>query len=226
MARLAMARASVLTPASMSEGAAYSSGRWLQPFLQGMKIMLVGQSLAMKSVSWYARLTMDMRERLRASAATSTAVITLPPDGAGGSWLIISTETLTFLFFAISWARSMMRATTRSRRGPSMSRTSISQWASRGTLLMAPGPRRRTPIVATVSLTPVMRAASSTASASSAAASPASFLYGMSCPPAWPPSPRKSTMKAAGAATAVTTPMLTPFISRRGPCSMCSSTKE
>ena len=39
------------TPAAMCSGAANSSGRWLQPLRQGMKIIVVGQTRAMKSES-------------------------------------------------------------------------------------------------------------------------------------------------------------------------------
>ena len=39
-------------PAAMSAGAAYSSGRWLTPPRQGMKIMAMGAMHAMKEESW------------------------------------------------------------------------------------------------------------------------------------------------------------------------------
>ena len=59
-AKAASVRASVFTPFSMSLAEESSSGRWLHPFLQGMKIMPVGASCAMNRLSWYALLTMRL----------------------------------------------------------------------------------------------------------------------------------------------------------------------
>mmetsp|Transcript_30760 Transcript_30760/g.86960 ORF Transcript_30760/g.86960 Transcript_30760/m.86960 type:complete len:87 (+) Transcript_30760:242-502(+) len=56
-ARRAMVSARASTPRPMSSGEEYSSGRWLTPPRQGMKIIAVGAMLAMKRESWYARLT-------------------------------------------------------------------------------------------------------------------------------------------------------------------------
>ena len=55
-AKAASVRASVL----MSLAEENSSGLWLHPFLQGMKIMPVGASCAMNRLSWYALLTMRL----------------------------------------------------------------------------------------------------------------------------------------------------------------------
>jgi hypothetical protein len=44
--------ASVVMPAAIWAGEEYSSGRWLTPSRQGMKIIVVGQIMAMKSESW------------------------------------------------------------------------------------------------------------------------------------------------------------------------------
>src|SRR6201984_2777568 len=57
-ARVARASARTITPRSMSSADAYSSGRWLYPFLQGMNSIPAGTMRDMKSESWYARLTM------------------------------------------------------------------------------------------------------------------------------------------------------------------------
>ena len=59
-AKAASVRASVFTPFSMSLAEENSSGLWLHPFLQGMKIMPVGASCAMNRLSWYALLTMRL----------------------------------------------------------------------------------------------------------------------------------------------------------------------
>lgn len=50
-ANCAKVSARVLTPFSMSPGDAYSSGLWLQPFLQGMKIIPAGAICAMNKES-------------------------------------------------------------------------------------------------------------------------------------------------------------------------------
>jgi len=52
--------ASTRVPFAMASGAAYSSGRWLTPPRQGIKIIPVGAMRDMKSESWYARLTMRL----------------------------------------------------------------------------------------------------------------------------------------------------------------------
>ena len=88
-----------------------------------------------------------------------------------------------------------------------MSRTSISRYVRLGMLLMARGWTSSTPVVATVSGPPSVRAAASTASASLAAGSRASRRSGISTAPAWPPEPSYVTRKAAGAAMAVTAPI-------------------
>ena len=67
-----------------------------------------------------------------------------------------------------------------------------------------------------------VQAGRAAAQSAAVATGPAARLRGMSCAPAWPPSPEKRTRSAAGAAMAVTMPSDVPLASSSGPCSMCS----
>ena len=51
-ASLPRAEASTRTPKAISAGLAYSSGRWLTPPRQGMKIIAIGAMSAMSDESW------------------------------------------------------------------------------------------------------------------------------------------------------------------------------
>ena len=55
------APASTAVPWAISAGEVYSSGRWLTPPGDGTKIIAAGQMRAMKTQSWYARLTIRSR---------------------------------------------------------------------------------------------------------------------------------------------------------------------
>ena len=81
-------------PVAIASGDAYSSGRWLTPPRQGMKIIAVGATRDMNSESWYARLIMRPAPGRGASQAAATASTIAGAQRAGGSALIGSTRTV------------------------------------------------------------------------------------------------------------------------------------
>ena len=157
---------------AIASGELYSSGRWLMPSLQGMKIMPDGtkpgheQRIVIGPADHGLACQMQVRAgRLQSRPRPAH------PRAAGGSALS-----------SVDFRRSPRRSrdslrclpaparTTRSRAPRSISRMSISSVTRLGMLLMAPGCTWQTPVVATVSARPLASAAASTASTTSAAA--------------------------------------------------------
>src|SRR6202035_5102278 len=59
--KAARVSANTSVPRTISSGDAYSSGRWLYPFRQGINNMATGAMRAMNRESWYARLTIGRK---------------------------------------------------------------------------------------------------------------------------------------------------------------------
>ena len=129
---------------------------------------------------------------MNAQTRSAMAMVAGSP-AAGGSALISLNSQVTPRRRPDSSAAARMPAKARSRESSRVSRRSISIWAKYGTLLIAPGSIRHTPVVPTVSGLPLSFAPRSTASAISAAASEASWRTGIRTAPACPPSPRRLT---------------------------------